>query len=893
MKSIRPPNESLSIEAWQAVDKIIDRFEEAWHAGRRPAIADYLPSEGDERQLALRELVHIDLELRLKAGEAVRVENYLARYPEWAVDRQAVLSLVSAEFRLRCKIGERLDINEYMARFPSFAEEELRDLSSKSDVVSGAVHNVDREPVVESNHVREVAYDQEAMGPHVPRECSESVHSATTVIPDPQPIEVREDSAAFGPGITLKDRYLLEIGRGGMGQVYLGRDQVLQRPVAIKIIFPADPQLRERTRGEARLRESFVEEARLGANLAHPAIATVFDFGFHDGHPFTVFEYISGQILRDVLRQRGRIPLDEPRLIIGPLAQALDFANSRQVVHRDLKPENIRATEQGHFKILDLGLAKEFREHVDWRFAGTPAYASPEQASELPCDGRTDQYALALITYEMLASCRPFQAGGWLEMLEMHRSQEPLSPQDFQPDLPTPVCHAVMRALEKDPNERFASCEEFAVALGCQLLSTPAPPPAIVELATVGAFGGSHFKSSRFHASRLMRPIWRLLNSLAYGNSIPYGTPIIPRIGRTGHAVLVLGRDALWCSYRSSIMRWPLRAIMKITMSGVRLSIHIYNANRPGYQWFDFHSPYECEQWYDQLSNLTKDSAENNYERLADPRLEPVVLLHHRPLLRFQLLGTVESKSYSRAAAEASLHIQGAMMGADAVVDVRHETLPEFGSTSVRFFGTAVRAVDVAGRTDLRFRWFGNQVSQLSSWMASFVAGSLLYLFLAGFLFRLGNIIANLSPEPRSPGTVLLVVVVLIHLWPLGVTLLLRQLEWPQLVPPAAITALALGGLSAFHLLGCVTALVLVGRGNPFNFLLAYLPALPVGAFGVFLSRRTLHVYREFGTVVPDVQRSVAPGRRWAGRFILIVSLLYAIVVAGLLFWTGFTYPYA
>src|SRR5262249_20923109 len=154
--------------------------------------------------------------------------------------------------------------------------------------------------------------------------------------------------------------------------------------------------------------ESFAEEARLGANLTHPAIATVYDFGFHDGEPFTVFEYIPGETLRKLLLRRRRLPLEEVRLLVGPLAQALDFAHSRHVVHRDLTPENLRATAKGLFKVLDLGLAKEFRNQTDWRFAGTPAYASPEQASGLPCDGRTDQYALALIVQELLTGQRAF-----------------------------------------------------------------------------------------------------------------------------------------------------------------------------------------------------------------------------------------------------------------------------------------------------------------------------------------------------------------------------------------------------------------------------------------------------------------------------------------------------
>ena len=217
---------------------------------------------------------------------------------------------------------------------------------------------------------------------------------------------------------------------------------------------------------DSRLRSSFAEEARLGASLTHPAIATVFDYGFHHDNPFTVFEYIEGEPLRDLIERRGRLPLDEVRLIVGPLAQALDFAHSRRIVHRDLKPENIRATEQRQFKILDLGLAREFNRQEDWRFAGTPAYAAPEQAAERPSDGRADQYALAVIVFELLTGHRPFESDSWIDLLEKHYSEPPPSPRSLAPDLPQSVEDAILRSLEKDPNRRFSSCSELAVALG-------------------------------------------------------------------------------------------------------------------------------------------------------------------------------------------------------------------------------------------------------------------------------------------------------------------------------------------------------------------------------------------------------------------------------------------
>jgi serine/threonine protein kinase len=285
-------------------------------------------------------------------------------------------------------------------------------------------------------------------------------------------------AGTFFRGTVLQGRYVLELelGRGAMGLVFLGRDNRLDRPVAIKVILPGERG--SRARGpvtEKQFQDRFLQEAKIGANLAHPAIATVHDFGYHGDIPFTVFEYVAGPTLYDVIKRRERLPLEEVRLIVGPLAQALDFAHSRFVVHRDLKPANIKATEQGSFKILDLGLATEFRQHGDWSgFAGTPAYASPERSSGFPADGRSDQYALALIAYELISGRRPFDCRSVAQLLEMHRSALPPPLRSLAPDIPDDVEAAIMQALSKDPHRRFPSCESFVEALGCTFLSKPA-----------------------------------------------------------------------------------------------------------------------------------------------------------------------------------------------------------------------------------------------------------------------------------------------------------------------------------------------------------------------------------------------------------------------------------
>ena len=328
------------------------------------------------------------------AGRRPRIEDYLTEVE--GPRRPLVLEeLLRTELEYRRKAGERPTAVEYRLRFPEDAE-----------VIDLVFPVADHDATVTFTVVGADGRGEPGISPD----------------------GLDRLKSLFIPGVVLQGRYTLEkeLGHGGMGRVYLGHDRRLgDRPVAIKVILPDN---RRGTITEADMRWKFEEEARIGANLVHPTIATVYDYGLHEGVPFTVFEYIQGETLRDLLRRRGRLPLEEVRLIVAPIAQALDFAHSRHVVHRDLKPENIRATAQGPFKILDLGLAKEFRLVVDWAgFCGTPAYASPEQATGSPCDGRADQYTLALIVFEMLTGRRVFEDRDWRALLEKHRSQEPSS----------------------------------------------------------------------------------------------------------------------------------------------------------------------------------------------------------------------------------------------------------------------------------------------------------------------------------------------------------------------------------------------------------------------------------------------------------------------------------
>ncbi len=617
-------------------------------------------------------------------------------------------------------------------------------------------------------------------------------HEAATLMPSAS--VTRAVTADFSSGTLLQDRYRLmrELGRGGMGIVYLGRDERLDRSVAVKVILSDGSGSSGSASLDTRMRSSFAEEARLGASLTHPAIATVFDFGFQHENPFTIFEFIEGETLRELIERRGRLPLDEVRLIIGPIAQALDFAHARRIVHRDLKPENIRATEQRLFKILDLGLAREFSRQDDWRFAGTPAYAAPEQAAERPPDGRTDQYALAVIIFEMLTGSRPFQSESWLDLLEKHYSEPPPPPRSLVPELSEIVESAILKSLEKDPNRRFSTCTELAVALGCQFLTGPVALPEMLLETEIKKMGGRW--KSRVYPFSFKRPVTHL----------------------------ALAPDALWAIHRTELVRWPTAAVHGLERRGLRgLSFQIRGVAGNQNQWLRFRSRKERHAWHESLEAVIAGDA--NAEKSAnpgacdeivqepapaieanlatiEPRVEPVVLLKGRPATRFQLLGMVEAKASKRRRAQNGLKIRAAMMEADAVIDLNTERLPGFIRTEHRASGMAVRAVDDEGRVELKSRWFSAQIARIQIPM-------LIMAILFGGMGRYADANLSFDDSPRQTGPVVVVAprsYVGAFFWVtiVSLTVGMSVLRWPQLVRPTAICFLA---KAAEHGLGVIS----------------------------------------------------------------------------------------
>ena len=248
------------------------------------------------------------------------------------------------------------------------------------------------------------------------------------------------------------------LGEGGMGVVYLARDERLDRPVALKLVAP-------RLSAEPGFRERFLIESRLAASLDHSHVVPIYEAGEVDGDLYLAMRYVEGTTLRDVLRHDG--PLEPARAldICEQVAQALDGAHDRGLVHRDVKPANVLVADEGgreHCYLCDFGLARQTDAvRDDGRFSGTVAYTAPEQISGGSIDGRADQYALACVLCECLTGQPPFPRAPAAAILFAHLSDPPASLHDRRDDLPESIDAAVGRALAKEPDERYATCREL------------------------------------------------------------------------------------------------------------------------------------------------------------------------------------------------------------------------------------------------------------------------------------------------------------------------------------------------------------------------------------------------------------------------------------------------
>jgi WD40 repeat protein/serine/threonine protein kinase len=450
------------------LEEEVAAFEIAWLQGKRPAIEVYLAEASVDRMLLLVELVHAELECRLKAGEPARAEEYFQRFPELARETRLALDLVAAEYRLRRRVEPGLSVDVYRLRFPEMAPDlHLRMLGELPGGGSLAPNQLGG-PLPGSSP------------PPPDSETPSGWGRADAVNPTPP--------LAFTPLPDIPGyEVLAEIGRGGMGVIYKARQPQLNRLVALKMIRVGS------TAGTEEV-DRFRNEAVAVARLHHPNIVQIYDIGQHNGLPYFSMELVEGPSLD---RQLAGTPVraNEAAALVETLARSIHYAHERGIVHRDLKPANIllvsgvavtRGSSQSppaarpsaqsipppltayQPKITDFGLAKHLEadsgQTPSGAVMGTPSYMAPEQAGgrSRAIGPTADVYALGAILYECLTGRPPFRAATILDTIQQVLFQDPVPPSRLEPKVPYDLELICLKCLQKEPGKRYSSAAQLA-----------------------------------------------------------------------------------------------------------------------------------------------------------------------------------------------------------------------------------------------------------------------------------------------------------------------------------------------------------------------------------------------------------------------------------------------
>ncbi|TYP86476.1 Stk1 family PASTA domain-containing Ser/Thr kinase [Blastococcus xanthinilyticus] len=306
---------------------------------------------------------------------------------------------------------------------------------------------------------------------------------------------------------VLGERYEIGgvLGRGGMAEVHHGRDLRLGREVAVKVLrhdLARDPSFQVR----------FRREAQASASLNHPAIVAVYDTGEDrtptGATPYIVMEYVEGETLRDVLRREGRLPIERAMSLAADICGALDFSHRNGIVHRDVKPGNVMITPQGTVKVMDFGIARAVSDSAATMTStaaviGTAQYLSPEQARGESVDARSDVYSLGCLLYELVTGAPPFTGDSPVSVAYQHVREDPRLPSSINPDVPPELDAILLKAMSKNPANRYQSAADMRNDLlralaGQRVEATPvmgdAEKTAIIG-APVGGYGSSGYGS--------------------------------------------------------------------------------------------------------------------------------------------------------------------------------------------------------------------------------------------------------------------------------------------------------------------------------------------------------------------------------------------------------------
>jgi serine/threonine protein kinase/beta-lactam-binding protein with PASTA domain len=255
-------------------------------------------------------------------------------------------------------------------------------------------------------------------------------------------------------------RILRKLGSGGMANVYLAEDEDLGRRVAIKI-------LSERYANDESFNERFRREAKSAASLSHPNIVSIYDRGEADGIPYIAMEVIEGRSLKELILTRGPLPLATAIDYTHQILDALRFAHRNGIIHRDIKPHNILLGAENRAKVTDFGIARAGASQMTevGSIMGTAQYLSPEQARGAPVTAASDLYSVGIVLYEMLTGQVPFSGDSAIEIAMKHLNETPRPPSSLRPELTPELDQVVLRALAKNPEDRYQASEEFSADL--------------------------------------------------------------------------------------------------------------------------------------------------------------------------------------------------------------------------------------------------------------------------------------------------------------------------------------------------------------------------------------------------------------------------------------------
>lgn len=260
-------------------------------------------------------------------------------------------------------------------------------------------------------------------------------------------------------GTLLGERYEIieKIGSGGMAIVYKAKCKLLNRYVAVKI-------LRDELQCDKEFVERFYIEAQSAASLSHHNIVSVYDVGHQGGIYYIVMEFIDGITLKELIRTKGSLSWSEAACYLKQLLSAIDHAHKKHIIHRDIKPHNILITKEGNVKVTDFGIARAVTTSTIIRggnIIGSVHYFSPEQAESCQVDYKSDIYSIGILTYEMVTGRLPYDGDNPFSIAKMHKEQKPIEPSSYKTDLPKAFEAIILRAMEKEPRNRFQSAADM------------------------------------------------------------------------------------------------------------------------------------------------------------------------------------------------------------------------------------------------------------------------------------------------------------------------------------------------------------------------------------------------------------------------------------------------